>query len=81
MHNDLQCKSMHNDLQCINKSLRCITIQMIIFTIVLSAFIIGATWNAYKQFKDFNEELDQKYAHIEQQFDRINDRYEQSKNY
>lgn len=73
-------ESVHEDLQYINKSLRCVTIQMIVFTVVLSAFIIGETLNIVKQIRDFNTELDQKYAQIEQQFDRINDRYEQNEN-
>ena len=73
-------ENVHKDLQRINKSLRCITIQMVIFTIILSAFLIGSTINMVKQLKDFNTELDHKYAHIEQQFNRIDERYEQNEN-
>ena len=73
-------KQIHNDLKEINRTFIIIIVEMIVFTVILSAFIIGATINMCKQLNDFNAELDQKYAQIEQQFNRINSRYEQSKN-
>lgn len=73
-------ESVHEDLQYINKLFRCIAIKMIVFTVVLSAVIIGETLNIVKQIRDFNTELDQKYAQIEQQFNRIDERYEQNEN-
>ena len=65
-------KQLHEDLKEINKVLKSITIQMIVFTVILCAFIIGMVFNAYKQFQDFNKELETKYEQINATFAEIN---------
>ena len=65
-------KQIHEDLQTINKGLKTITIEMIAFTVILSAVIIGMTFNAYRQFQEFNRELDIKYEKINAEFAEIN---------
>ena len=65
-------KQIHEDLQEINKVFKIITIKMIVFTVILSAVIIGMTFNTYRQFQEFNRELDIKYERINAEFAEIN---------
>ena len=65
-------KELHEDLQSINKVLKGITIQMIAFTVILSVMIIGMVYNTYRQYQEFNKELDIKYERINAEFAEIN---------
>lgn len=65
-------KELHEDLQEINKILKSITIKMIVFTVILSAVIIGMTFNVYRQYQEFNKELDIKMEKINAEFAEIN---------
>ena len=65
-------KELHEDLQEINKVFKIIAIKMIVFTVILSAMIIGMTFNVYRQFQEFNRELDIKYERINAEFAEIN---------
>ena len=61
---------MHEDLKEINTGLKALSVEIAVFTVLISIFLIGATVNAVKQFNDFNAELDAKMAQIEAQMER-----------
>lgn len=65
-------KELHEDSQEINKVFKIIAIKMIVFTVILSAMIIGMTFNVYRQFQEFNKELDIMYERINAEFAEIN---------
>ena len=58
------------DLREVRTGLRTLLIETIVFTVLLSVFIVGATLNTVKQLNDFNAELDAKMAQIEAQMER-----------
>lgn len=64
-------KNLHKDLKEINKILKSITIQLIAFTVIVGISVVVMTFNAYRQFQDFNKELDIKIEKINAEFAEI----------
>lgn len=64
-------KQIHEDLQEINKVLKSITIRLIAFTVIVGISVIAMTFNAYRQFQEFNKELDVRIEKINAEFAEI----------